>query len=160
VQADRESSLEVSGEDQGQWRVALQAVEQQSCFGGFAFHEDSAIERDRHGESADVILADFVAKLLVVGALSVEKLRSHPDVEELADFLFGGEFVKSLGRPLLAITVEVDGTGLRILVFGFRGVFRSRERGGEERHENDGTQTETALHGENDSRGKALGARL
>ena len=61
-----------------------------------------------------MIFVYVVAELKVVGIFSIPKLHPHPDHEELADFLFGGELVQSLLRPFLPVAVEMDGTRLLV----------------------------------------------
>ena len=110
----------------------MQPVEQLGSDIGLAFEQDRAIHRYAHDQRSDMIFADVVAHLNIEGVGVVQKLRSHPDREELADFFFGRHLAQRLVDPLLSSSVDMDGTGLQkaplVRVFS-----KAKRRGQQER---------------------------
>jgi hypothetical protein len=91
----------------------LQPVKQLGGNLGLALDQNGAIHRDTHDQRSDVILADVVAQANKDGVGVIQELRSHPDGEELADFLFRRHLAQRLVGPLPPGFVEMDGTGLQ-----------------------------------------------
>src|SRR5579864_4123196 len=87
-------------------------IQQYRGFIRFALEEEPAIDRNRHGEPAHVILVHCVAQLGIDIAVVIQKLRARPHHEQLPNFLVGGELMQSLLRPLLAIAVKMEWAGL------------------------------------------------
>ena len=73
----------------------------------------------------------FIAKLGIFRILGVQKLRSHPDHEQLSDLLLDGHFAKSFLCPLFAVVIEMHGYGL---VFSFGNGANGREEEQQEKH--------------------------
>jgi hypothetical protein len=110
-QARGDSALKISGEEQGELRLFLQAVEQFCGFVGFTAQKNRPIDVDRHGEGAHVKSLHGVKQLQVFGALDIQEAGTAPDHEELADFLFRTQFVQRLLRPLVTRAGVADWGG-------------------------------------------------
>ena len=98
--------------NKGSFGFCLKMIQQHRGFIRFALDEEPAIDGNRHGEPAHVILVHCVAQLRIDIAVVIQKLRARPHHEQLPNFLFGGELAQSLLRPLLPIAVKMNGPGL------------------------------------------------
>ncbi len=118
MQAHGDATLEVGGHQQGKPGILLQAIKQRGRLIGLVAIEERAFGAYRHGQAANMVFANGVAQLEVFRALGIQKFGVHPDHEQLAYLLFDGHLVEGFFRPLLAVAIEAQGTGL--LKFFFR----------------------------------------
>ncbi len=114
-------ALKIGGEEQRQFGILLQPVEQFGSLIGLTAIEKWRLPRHRHGKRADVIFAHGVAQLQILGTVYIEKLRPHPDHEKLADLFFQRQLLEGLLCPFFAAMIEIDGTRVLILLFGQAG---------------------------------------
>jgi hypothetical protein len=102
---------------------------------GLALKQDGTIHWNGHDQRSDVILTNIVLQLNKNGIGVIQKLHSHPDREELADFVFGRHLAQRLVDPLLAGLVDMDRTGVQKAIFVLVFISSKAERGREQKRD-------------------------
>ena len=118
MQTLNDSALKIGRDQQRQFRFLLQPVQQFRGFVRLVAVEKRRVPTHRHSERTDMILVDFVTKLQILGALDVQELGPHPDHEKLSNFFFRRELAQRFLRPLFAVAIKMDGTGMLEFIFG------------------------------------------
>src|SRR5262249_11353098 len=108
-----------------QFGICLQAIQQNRRFVRLIAVKKWRLPAYRHSKRPDVILLHGVAEFEIFRAVNVQELGAHPGHEELPDFFFSRHLAQGFLRPLLAVTVEVDGA--RILEFVFSECDRGKQ---------------------------------
>ena len=114
IDAHRDSTLEIRSDEQREFGILLQTIQEHGSFIRLTLVQEWRLKRHRHCKRADVIFEDGVAEPQILGVVDIQELCPHPGHEELSHFFFDGEFAQSFLRPFLAVAVKMDGAGLLI----------------------------------------------